>query len=385
MEAAVLAELAAIEKLDMPETHKRARTTRMRRHHDTIRATNRQIEAGRLYTDDETPCRSRAEVGRALEEYWSPVFEARASDADAASRFLPYAVDLGLDPGRRWPRGGLREVVASASDSSPGLDGIGDSFWESDPEVALSVIDDLAELTQDGVALLGTMRCSHTVFIPKASLAPAGEISRATAALQRPLTLINTSEKLVALTVSRELAPAAARAIAGPQCGFVQGRRIEDDIIGLDGCLTAYSIDYTSRVVALLLDFANTFPSLSHSWLFAVLATVGLLRRLMNIVKVMYMDICTRLYFAGVPVCRLRMLSGICQGCPLSGTLFAIALDPLIRWYVSRRIFNRTRIFCYADDIASVAHHLFIVLPYVSRALRSHVLCVFGASRPASS
>lgn len=34
----------------------------------------------------------------------------------------------------------------------------------------------LAELAQDGVALLGTMRCSRTVFIPKASLAPAGEI-----------------------------------------------------------------------------------------------------------------------------------------------------------------------------------------------------------------
>lgn len=67
------------------------------------------------------------------------------------------------------------------------------------------------------------LHCSRTVLIPKASLAPVGDVPRATAALQRPLTLTNTSEKLIALIVNRALAPAAARTIAGPQCGFVKG------------------------------------------------------------------------------------------------------------------------------------------------------------------
>lgn len=125
--------------------------------------------------------------------------------------------------------------------------------------------------------------------------------------------------------------------------------------------MTAYSIDYTSRVAALLLDVTNACPSLSLSWLFAVLAAVGLPCRLMNIIKVMYMDICTRLNFVGAPVGRLR--------CPFSGALFAIALDPFIRWCVSQPIFTSTRTFCYAGDSAIVADHLFTVRPYVSHAL----------------
>lgn len=49
-----------------------------------------------------------------------------------------------------------------------------------------------------------------------------------------------------------------------------KGWRIEEDVIGLDGCLIAYIVDYTSRAAASLLDFANAVPSLSHVWLFVV-------------------------------------------------------------------------------------------------------------------
>lgn len=31
----------------------------------------------------------------------------------------------------------------------------------------------------------------------------------------------------------------------------------------------------------------------------------------------------------------------------------------------------RTRIYCYADDIAIAAHHIFTVLPYIARALEA--------------
>lgn len=98
---------------------------------------------------------------------------------------------------------------------------------------------------------------------------------------------MNTLEKMIALALNRDLAPAAARTLAGPECGFIQGRRIEDDVLGLDGCLNAHSIDFTNRAAALLLDFANAFPSLSHSWLFAAFAAMGVAARMLTMIRLL--------------------------------------------------------------------------------------------------
>lgn len=67
---------------------------------------------------------------------------------------------------------------------------------------------------------------------------------------------------------------------------------------------------------------------------------------------------------------HLHMRSGTRQGCPSSGTQFALALGPLIRCYLTRPAFALTHILCYADDTAIVAHNIFRVLPHVARALR---------------
>lgn len=88
-----------------------------------------------------------------------------------------------------------------------GPDDLGHSFWAHTPESALAVVDDLAGLAQDGVELADAMHGSCTVFIPKASIALVGDVPRTTAALQRPLTLMTTSAKLVALIVNRAPAP----------------------------------------------------------------------------------------------------------------------------------------------------------------------------------
>lgn len=45
------------------------------------------------------------------------------------------------------------------------------------------------------------------------------------------------------------------------------------------------------------------------------------------------------------------MSSGIKQGCPLSGTLFALTLDPLIRRYMTTITMYSSRICAFADDI----------------------------------
>lgn len=62
------------------------------------------------------------------------------------------------------------------------------------------------------------------------------------------------------------------------------------------------------------------------------------------------------------------MTSGIRQGCPLSGTIFALCMDPFLRWHIAQRFFAGARIFAFADDVAMALKDAERQLPEVARA-----------------
>jgi len=81
----------------------------------------------------------------------------------------------------------------------------------------------------------------------------------------------------------------------------------------------------------LLFDFLAAFPSVAHAWIFACLEMSGAPQYLLNMVKGLYHN---SRAFVRVPSgfeFAFYFLSGILQGCPLSGSLFAISIEPLIR------------------------------------------------------
>jgi hypothetical protein len=73
------------------------------------------------------------------------------------------------------------------------------------------------------------------------------------------------------------------------------------------------------------------FPSVQHGWIFDVLEEGGFPSGLINIIKAMYTLVRTYarcdadLYFL------YWIISGVLQGCPLSGMIFAFAIDPFLR------------------------------------------------------
>lgn len=69
------------------------------------------------------------------------------------------------------------------------------------------------------------------------------------------------------------------------------------------------------------------------------------------------------LKFGGVRVGSLQICPGIKQGCPLSGSIFALAIDPLIRKILAASVLHPIRITAFADDIAIVVGNLFLQLP----------------------
>lgn len=285
-----------------------------------MRAQQRRCDASTLYRRDGTLCTSTADVGDELPSKWAPVFQARPADADAMNKFLPCAQHAIGDQVWAWRRGTLREVASRARDSTPGMDGLGYSFWASTPGCCLEVLDDIADGAQHSTPLPRALHTSRTVFIPEAELlADPGNIIP-TGDTTRPSTMITTGETLLALRVNDELAPIAARTVAHLRRHRRTGRR--------HGVLfTAFWIPRGRCVIRLRQRISCTFPSLDLCGSVCHAHPA----KPINLIKLLYADLSIELHCAGVTVASTDLCSGIPQGCPLSGTVFALALDPCIR------------------------------------------------------
>jgi len=83
----------------------------------------------------------------------------------------------------------------------------------------------------------------------------------------------------------------------------------------------------------LLFDYAAAFPSVSHAWIRLVLQFIRFPSGLFSVVCGLYHK---NQAFLGTPdgiVFMFLVLSGVLQGCPLSGSLFVIVIDPLLHMF----------------------------------------------------
>ena len=80
----------------------------------------------------------------------------------------------------------------------------------------------------------------------------------------------------------------------------------------------------------MLFDFAAAFPSVSHTWMFAVIEIIKLWLSFIRAIKNMYKGNKAYGMFGGVTKFLFDILSGVLRGCPMSGTIFVFSIDPLL-------------------------------------------------------
>ena len=100
-----------------------------------------------------------------------------------------------------------------------------------------------------------------------------------------------------------------------------------------------------------------------------VLESVGVPQQVRRLIAALYKDCTALITVNGQTTGDFKVLSGIKQGCPLSGTLFVIAVDPLLRALCSRHMAPPSLLSGYADDLALVLYDLFAELPPICALL----------------
>lgn len=154
MEMAILVDLAALGRSAVPDSHKRARTTQLRSHHDAIRSRRRCVDAGTLYREDQTHCLT----GTCLWHGFSRTRRAWVSMRTGGGHVALSA---------RSPRRPRTALLGSM--------GLGtSSFWASAPDESLQVLDDIAPAAQFGVDT-SLAACTLLVLCSRPKLRSAAE------------------------------------------------------------------------------------------------------------------------------------------------------------------------------------------------------------------
>ena len=167
----------------------------------------------------------------------------------------------------------------------------------------------------------------------------------------RPLSIVNTDNRLIANSYRLRWEPIFAKWVSEYQRGFLPGRSMLSNVIDVD--YEAMTVSLTQPQGAIILfDFRAAFPSISHTYLFKVLEHIGLPRRAMHLLEALYdrnrcIIACGGTHFDG-----FLMKAGIRQGCPLSPLLFAVVVDMLLRKLADH--FPGELIRAFADDTAMV-------------------------------
>jgi hypothetical protein len=146
----------------------------------------------------------------------------------------------------------------------------------------------------------------------------------------RPIALLNTDYKIFTRILAWRVRRYVDRLVNNRQCGFVPGRTIHEVIDLLEAAKERCKNggDMSSAQV-LMLDFAKAYDLLDREFLMAVLKAKGFPPKILAIIHAIHQNTTARFMANGVTSDRLRVTSGIRQGCPLAPLLFIIAVDLL--------------------------------------------------------
>ena len=315
---------------------------------------------------DGTTHTDAAGMAGALRGHWRQVFADKGLSQALATRWLHE--EAGRDRARKLPHRSsdrwkvtqedMRQAIRLSPSSSPGPDGIPFAAWRAISDIAVPLLQAVYEQLAAGgadeahAADIRKFNEGLMVFLPKD---PSGvDVHGCPMFLPadtRPLSIGNADNRLIASAVQHRIEPILGRWVTKEQRGFINGRSMLANVVDIDESMQSASLE-REQGVAIFLDFAAAFPSLSHKFIHVTLRELGIPEALQHYVAALYFQNCCKIKVCGTIQDGFDIAAGIRQGCPLSPLLFAVISNLVIRRV--RSLAPEVLIRAYADDIAMV-------------------------------
>ncbi|CAK0888071.1 unnamed protein product, partial [Prorocentrum cordatum] len=282
-------------------------------------------------------CTEPGKMVEVLSRHWSSVFSKKQIDSKSAQRYFDrFGVSPDLMNLPPPPLRSVKKCIQGLEHSAPGPDGLPFAAWQGHPEGFL-ILDKMMWWILNGNPPMASFSDLRKVFVPKGSEA-SDEIAIHRGPNQtRPLGLKNAANNIFTGIVCRELSKTLDTFTAPIQRGFVGGRNFGTNILELDTYSWVYgmhiadpNVAISHKPVLVSFDYGQAFPSIAHEWLLMCLRRLRILSPLLFFFEILYSAVRCFVRTNNALRFAFKIESGIIQGCPASGMIYAIASNPFL-------------------------------------------------------
>ncbi|GBM04006.1 Retrovirus-related Pol polyprotein from type-1 retrotransposable element R2 [Araneus ventricosus] len=261
----------------------------------------------------------------------------------------------------------VREVktkLQNAANTSPGPDRITYSDWKTIPasvKFLVTVFNACVHFRR----IPPSWKTSTTVLLPK-----SGDPNLPNN--WRPIALSSTMYKMFTKCLAARLSAWCERYDVLSKCqkGFTPHDGVIEHNYVLKNFLDSARKDKTDVCIEWL-DVTNAFGSIPHEAIFEMLSRSGAGLPFTELIHDIYSNSSTKILSDGGLTKDIPVLSGVKQGCPISGLIFDMCIDPIIRGVQAE---NRShKILAFADDLCLLANspeELQLSLSFVNASLK---------------
>ncbi|CAM2097110.1 unnamed protein product [Caretta caretta] len=311
-----------------------------------------------LLVEDGTPLTDPEEMCGRARDFYTSLFSPDPTDPDACGVLWEELPTVSVGDRDRLE---LPLTLAEFSEAlrrmptnkSPGMDGLTVEFYRAFWDIlGPDLVTVWAESLQSGVLPLSCRRAVLALLPKKGDLRDLRN--------WRPVSLLRTDYKIVAKAISLRLGSVMADVVHPDQTYTVPGRSIFDNLFLVRDLLELGRRDGLSFAL-LSLDQEKAFDRVDHGYLLSILRVFGFGPQFVSFLRVLYAsaECLVRLNWTLTePVSFGR---GVRQGCPLSGQLYALAIEPflcLLRRRMTGLVLRepelRLVLSAYADDVLLV-------------------------------
>jgi hypothetical protein len=327
--------------LDPKEYEKLSEKQRLRKAMDKMEdlAMNEGVEIGHLDSkkkpfklktkrDSSTPSiyingkstSNKKEVKKALLEFWSKTFsEYRPFSKKKLKKLLKnykyrippnfekHKIDMEL----------FSSIIMKKNNTSPGINGIPFSLYSSTFEKLKLMWENILTISMKNPHLFLNLVDSKIILLPKDKYPLNPEQFR-------PISITNTHYRIIMKYWAAIMRNILNETISKEQVAILENRSIDDAIFDIVDLL--YAKDLKKKNIFLLqTDFCKAYDYLNRDAIRKVCKHIGIPEWMMNIIEIALLENSSKLYEG-----TFNSVSGVRQGCPLSGYLYIIIFDLLI-------------------------------------------------------
>ena len=266
------------------------------------------------------------------------------------------------------------EIISTLKDlksgKAAGFDGITPEVLKADTSTTAKILEGVLKKIWEDEAVPEDWKVGIIIKIPK-----KGDLTQC--GNWRGITLLSMVGKVLGRSIIKRLRDDIDRRLRKEQSGFRRNRGTTEPIFILRN-IVEQSLEWNATLYLVFIDYEKAFDSIHRETLWKIMRQYGIPGKYIRLVKMFYdNDRCSVLTEGGIGE-PFSVKSGVKQGCVMSGFLFILVIDWIMRKTVTRNdtgiqwsLTKKLEDLDYADDIVTVSSKMSHAQQKVDR-LNSH-------------